>query len=165
MKKLFPRKALLKERDKGQFTVEYLIAFIAFALIILYVSFQMASVLPEAFMSSASNKRTSAANRVNNVLVKTGNGTIYGLARKPYSLNLTKLQDFNQACNNDYETVKEKLSLEDYAGMRITVVSNTNDYIQCGKDRIPSGISFGRARSYAYLPAREEITRLEVYVW
>lgn len=151
----------LCREKKGQFSVEYLVAFLMFAIVILYISFQMANVIPDVLLESLSNRKESVATRVMKLLARTPEN---GFAEKPYQWNKTKLVGFNSSCETHYQTVKSDLGLKDYAGFRINVHTDSTQWVKCGKVRIPKGVSFGRAQTYGYVKD-DKVAKIEVVVW
>jgi hypothetical protein len=162
-------------KSKGQFSIEYLVAFLLFASVILYLSFQVAGVLPSVRKSSQRNMRISKAHRITEELIRTegypgnweniaGDPEKYGLAHRPYVLHKDKVQDFNSSCNSDYELVKEKLglNLNDFKIVMYNVSSGT-EIIDCGKSRIPKGVSVEEFERYCIFRGYE--MRMVLKIW
>ncbi|MFP4046089.1 MAG: hypothetical protein ACLFS3_03445, partial [Candidatus Aenigmatarchaeota archaeon] len=63
--------SILLGQKKGQFSLEYLIAFLLFATVIVYLSFQMSNGLPQMHMQSERNKKLSQAYGITDDLIKT----------------------------------------------------------------------------------------------
>ncbi len=151
---------LLEKSTKGQFSIEYLIAFLLFSIVILYVSFQAADVLPQILSDRAVSRKDAQAHRIANFMSENEQG----LAEEPYSWNATKLDEWENRCDEEYEEAIKKLGLEEISGVEITRNDGIDDYEVCSGPPVPSGVSLGHAVIFGYIEG-EGINRLEVVVW
>ncbi len=149
----------LQER-RGQFSIEYLLAFVLFSIVILYVSFQTASLFPEIFAEREASRKDSMANRIGSHLAENNRG----FARKPYLWSEEKINEFQERCNEDYERVREELGLGKTSGVVVTL-SGEEDKSICGGPSVPSGVSLGTSRRFGYVEEEDDIKILEVIVW
>ncbi|MFP4117003.1 MAG: hypothetical protein ACLFQ8_03170 [Candidatus Aenigmatarchaeota archaeon] len=150
----------LKESVKGQFSIEYLIAFLLFSIVILYISFQAADVLPQILTERAVSRKDAEAHRITNFLAENEGG----LADEPYRLNKTKLNEWKERCDEDYDKTIKMLGLEEISGVQIKRFDSYGGHDICSGPPVPSGVSLGYAVSFGYIQG-EEINRLEVVVW
>lgn len=151
----------LKEDKRGQFSIEYLIAFLLFSVIILYVSFQAAGVLPDILTERARSRKDSEAHRIASFLAENEKG----FAEEPYLWNKTKIEDFKNRCNNDYDDLTASLGLEETSGIRVRRYNGENEYEVCEGPTTPSGVTLGLSVRFGYIAEEKEINKLEVAVW
>lgn len=151
------------KKSKGQFSIEFLVAFIIFTSVLLYLSFQIAGSLPELRRVSDKNVRLSKGHRIMQSLVETpghpenwqvsGGVERYGLAYDPQNLSVEKIEEFNETCNENYSSVKESLGLN-LTSFRTSIynVSTGNKILlDCDGGRIPKGVSTNEIQRYAVL--------------
>lgn len=158
--------------SKGQFSIEYLVAFVLFASILIYLSFQMAGIIPELYQQSQENLKSLKATSITESLIKTpgnwsggANSIKYGLADEPYLLNETKTRMFNRTCETDYGLVREGFGLKNTTGFHVTVlgVKDGEVYVDCGVEHIPSGVGVEGVERYGVLNG--DIVTLVLKVW
>lgn len=150
--------------EKGQFSIEYLIAFIIFSIIILYISFQVADFLPEILTERIGTRKESEAERIATFLAETE----AGFADKGYLWNERKIDNLRGRCNDDYYEVLEDLGLDDGSGLRIVRYAqgeSTDVNWVCVGPRVPEGVSIGTANRFGYIEDKDEIYKMEVVVW
>lgn len=166
---------LSRRKSKGQFSIEYLVAFIIFTSVLLYLSFQIANSLPRLRRASQKNIKLSKAHRITEALIKTpghpedwedsGSVERYGLAHQPHNLSLKKVEEFNETCNANYSSVKRKLGLN-LTNFRIALynVSNNEPFLGCGAERTPEGVSVSEVQRYSTLE-NGAIVRMVFEIW
>ncbi len=148
---------------KGQFSIEYLLAFILFSVVILYVSFQAANVIPGIFAERERSRKESMAHRTGDFLAKNENG----LAEEPYLWTRTKIEDLKETCEQDYGEVKDTMGIVETSGVEIVIYNQTTREKICDGPPIPSGVSLGNSVRFGYVKenGHGEVHRLEVTVW
>lgn len=172
--KSMKQKGFLKE--SGQMSIEYLVAFLLFASILLYLSMQVANTIPNLRYRSMRNVKLSKAYRTTGFLIKNpghpddwetgGNVERYGLALEPYNLSVDKLKEFNSSCNENYTQVKSKLALNrsDFEISAFNVSSGNILYLDCERGHIPGGVIVEKLQRYAALGDGTK-TRLVFRIW
>ncbi|MBI5355204.1 MAG: hypothetical protein HZB68_01990 [Candidatus Aenigmarchaeota archaeon] len=158
--------------EKGQVTIEYLIALMVFSSILIFLVFEIAHAIPEYRATSQSNVLDSKAFRVAEIMVTTTGYSIsgspdwnavnvgmIGLASKPRVLGISKLSEFNKTCSQSYESTKQILGVEGDFAFRF---SNASAFISCGK-RIPAGVT--RSTSERYVSLGGNWARVTFDVW
>ncbi|MFP4115926.1 MAG: hypothetical protein ACLFTQ_01865 [Candidatus Aenigmatarchaeota archaeon] len=152
------------EEKKGQFSIEYLIAFILFSVIILYISFEAAGTVPEVLVERVGSRKDSEAIRIADLLA-TG-AMEGGFAEEPYLWDKSELEDFQQKCENNYDEKMEDLGLDDLSDTRIVRYEegDPDEIDVCVERRAPSGVPLGRSAVYGYVEG-EGMSKLEVTVW
>lgn len=168
---------LISKQNRGQMSLEYLVAFLLFTSVLIYLSFQVSDVLPKLEAQSRKDILISKASRVTGSLIKNpGNPTNwngsgveadrYGLAVEPYKLSLDKITDFNTSCNGNYSYTNEKLGLNSSDFMLIVYNMSSNserEIIRCGQ-RVPEGVSTGSIDRYSCLE-NGNIVRMVFKIW
>ncbi|GEM_PF-2382201 len=159
---MMPRPTFISE--KGQFSIEYLIAFVLFSVVLIYVSFEAAGFLPEILMERGRLRKDSEAHRIANFLTESE----LGFAEESYLWNQTKVETLENNCENDYDSVLEYLGLDEGSGVRIKRYGYEEgpgeEEVICEGPRVPRGVSLGRTSRFGYIED-DEIYRLEVIVW
>ena len=148
---------------KGQFSIEYLIAFVLFSIVILYVSFEMAAVLPEILIERTSSRKDSEAQRIASLLATTNFDG--GFAEEAYLWNNTRIDNFEDRCENDYYEVLGDLGLSELSGIRIIGRGeNIGERYICANQPMPSDVSTGTATRFGYIEG-VGLSKMEVVVW
>lgn len=153
---------ILKGPHKGQFSIQYLIAFVIFSTILLYVSFQMADVLPDLLTERTMDRKDSEAQRIATFLAETDKG----FAEKPYLWNATKIGKFREDCKDDYFGVRNSLGLDRTSGFSAIAYKKGvgSETVLCEGPSEPKSTSIGRARRFGYVKG-DEIYKMVVTVW
>lgn len=144
---------------KGQFNVEYLFSLIVFILVLLYLSAQISNVVPQYHQKSIENRLYNDAFRASEILIKDSNN---GLVFSPYNFSATKLMNFKNRCNNDYENLKKDIGLED-RDFQINIYVNSSLNYVCGMGHIPEGVASATLNRYGV--TNGEITKVKLMVW
>lgn len=168
--------AISLNQNKGQFSIEYLVAFLLFSSVLIYLSFQVSGVLPKLSGQSRRDILLSKAYRVTGGLIKnpgsptdwnyTGKAERYGLAVEPYELSLDKINEFGNSCNGSYRDVKRKLGLNrsDFSVAMYNMSSSAqNEIMSCGQ-RIPEGVSTENIDRYSVLENGDTV-RMVFNIW
>ncbi len=142
--------------------MEYLIAFLLFSLVILYVSFQAAGVIPEVVADRGRSRKDSEAHRIVTFLAEAD--AIF--ADEPYLWDEDRMDEFQERCQENYSEVREDFGLEELSGVRIVKFERgtKDEYYVCEPPFFPEGVAVGSASRFGYVEG-DDIYRLEVTVW
>ncbi len=135
---------------KGQANIEYMVALVIFIVLMLYISFQVASSVPYYHSNSLENRLQSDCLRISEMLVKDSESGV-GFAIEPYELNGTKMDEFNDTCDNpsNYEGILKDMSLEAERDFQLVIYVNATLDFVCGRRYVPSQLSVVSIERYA----------------
>ncbi|MCD6578897.1 hypothetical protein J7L48_05430 [bacterium] len=144
---------------KGQFNIEYMISLVIFITVIIYLSVEISNVIPQHHQNNIENRMYNDALRASEILIKDD---INGLVFSPYNFSSSKIIDFNNSCNNDYENLKRNITLSGRDFQLKVYVNSTFNFI-CGMTHIPQGINVVSLKRNGV--TNGEITNIELIVW
>ena len=136
-----------------------MISLVIFITVIIYLSVEISDVIPQHHQSNIENRIYNNAMRASEILIKDD---VNGLVFSPYNFSLSKMINFNNSCNNDYENLKRNISLSGRDFQLKMYVNNTFNFI-CGMKHIPQGISTVSLMRNGL--TNGEITSIELIVW
>ena len=146
---------------KGQANIEYIAAMIIFIIIVIYISFQASGNIPLYHANSMKNRLYGKCFSLSERLIKD---SALGFAKEPYVLNSTKLKEFNQSCESDYENVLENFfKLESRRDFQLRVHVNNSFNFTCGRKYIPTHIVLAEIERYAVTD--NQITAISLTLW
>lgn len=142
---------------KGQFNIEYLVSLAIFIVILVFVSSQVAQVVPRLHSESTSNQLDAKGYRITDTLIKT-NGEpdnwesstpkSIGLAKEPYILSDAKITAFKNLCSSNYNLVRSIFGFRPGSDFEITIASGDAILMDCGQ-RAPANAIRSVSRRYA----------------
>ncbi len=148
---------------KGQFNIEYLIAFILFSVVILYLSVEAADMFPEVAAERSRFRKESEANRIASFLAETERGFAEDTG---FLWKQDKINSFEERCNDDYYAVRDGMGLDVVSGFQVSIYEKGSGFGEtvCEGPPVPSGVSLGTSSRFGYIDG-EGIVKLEVIVW
>lgn len=150
---------------RGQFfNIEYIVGLVIFSTIIVYLGFQIGSLLPEYRFTSISSQKKAAAFRITDFLITSPK---VGLVNSPYVMNKTKVAEFFDQCPSNYTDIKAELGLE--YDFRLRMEDGAGGYLwccstdDCQRMRIPARAIKGVVHRYANLGG--DLVEIVLEVW
>ncbi len=151
-------------KTKGQFSIEYLLAFVLFSIVVLYLSFQASGVLFDVITERSVSRKDSEAHRIADFLAETEEG----FASDPYHWDSTKVHSFTNSCDEKYEEVLEDVGLSERSGLRIIKYKKGegvgDEMPVCVGPPVPAGVTLATTSRFGYLED-DGIYKMEVAVW
>lgn len=162
---------------KGQINVQYIIALAVFIGIIWFLTFQVTRTIPEFKMESEKNILNSKAYRLTELMVKSegapknwtlSNVESIGLVKSENVLNTSKVNEFENMCNNKYDNLRDIFQSSNndntLSDFHVTIENINNDRVDCGR-RIPDTASVSVVSIKRRVIYRGFRGTLELIVW
>jgi len=135
---------------KGLVTIEFIISVSVFVATVAFLAFNIISSISPLHESSVNEIKRSEAYQISQLLIfdrgepDNWNENLNNIVRiglsseEPYKISSDKLQKLNDTCRDDYEKLKNLLSISNRSYIIIDVNDmNGNNIVSCKKDMKP----------------------------
>lgn len=172
--KLEGSKKMLQE-EKGQYSIEFIFAFIVFSILLLYVSVEMSRNLPDYYIESRENVVHTKAHNIVETLLSTeriesnGETQKYGLVNERNVINYSFTDQMDSDCSDleGYLDVRDKLGLDETSFFKLLIEENGNTLVSCDEVDIATDLPNARVERHALNETCKdnEPVRVVMHVW